>query len=393
MEIKTYIKNLKIKMAVKRTVEKVISEKSISRKIILTGVVVLTTTQLLTGCSGIFRLGKSDQQNELMLGCQVKSVTDNIGTYIDVCDNSKSIFYNDGQAIYMIDKDFTNISEAKQIVSNVGFDPKFMCATDNQLIYAKSNYALYVVNLTDFSTKEYFKEGKFDYGFSRNNEAFVKLYHTDDIYKIEVDKEPELVSIDVTEYGFARNLNDGINFRIGDMQFSTNGGWYGINGELGTEWKEVLKIRKPLAINKSTIVADDEGAYLLYQYGEKYQAAAVNPRHGYMGRTALFHFDKEDETTELIYANKKGEQIGAYSVEDKKVYVLRNDGIYAIDFEGKQEKKVYNIKVDTENWAEENNFSNGTFKRGTEIVFEGCAGKIFVYYEEDHSPRLLTVLQ
>ena len=393
MEIKTYIKNLKIKPAVKRKVEKVISEKSISRKIILTGVVVLTTTQLLTGCSGIFRLGKSDQQNELMLGCQVKSVTDNIGTYIDVCDNSKSIFYNDGQAIYMIDKDFTNISEAKQIVSNVGFDPKFMCATDNQLIYAKSNYALYVVNLTDFSTKEYFKEGKFDYGFSRNNEAFVKLYHTDDIYKIEVDKEPELVSIDVTEYGFARNLNDGINFRIGDMQFSTNGGWYGINGELGTEWKEVLKIRKPLAINKSTIVADDEGAYLLYQYGEKYQAAAVNPRYGYMGRTALFHFDKEDETTELIYANKKGEQIGAYSVEDKKVYVLRNDGIYAIDFEGKQEKKVYNIKVDTENWAEENNFSNGTFKRGTEIVFEGCAGKIFVYYEEDHSPRLLTVLQ
>ena len=393
MEIKTYIKNLKIKPAVKRKVEKVISEKSISRKIILTGVVVLTTTQLLTGCSGIFRLGKSDQQNELMLGCQVKSVTDNIGTYIDVCDNSKSIFYNDGQAIYMIDKDFTNISEAKQIVSNVGFDPKFMCATDNQLIYAKSNYALYVVNLTDFSTKEYFKEGKFDYGFSRNNEAFVKLYHTDDIYKIEVDKEPELVSIDVTEYGFARDLNDGINFRIGDMQFSTNGGWYGINGELGTEWKEVLKIRKPLAINKSTIVADDEGAYLLYQYGEKYQAAAVNPGYGYMGRTALFHFDKEDETTELIYANKKGEQIGAYSVEDKKVYVLRNDGIYAIDFEGKQEKKVYNIKVDTENWAEENNFSNGTFKRGTEIVFEGCAGKIFVYYEEDHSPRLLTVLQ
>ena len=393
MEIKTYIKNLKIKMAVKRTVEKVISEKSISRKIILTGVVVLTTTQLLTGCSGIFRLGKSDQQNELMLGCQVKSVTDNIGTYIDVCDNSKSIFYNDGQAIYMIDKDFTNISEAKQIVSNVGFDPKFMCATDNQLIYAKSNYALYVVNLTDFSTKEYFKEGKFDYGFSRNNEAFVKLYHTDDIYKIEVDKEPELVSIDVTEYGFARNLNDGINFRIGDMQFSTNGGWYGINGELGTEWKEVLKIRKPLAINKSTIVADDEGAYLLYQYGEKYQAAAVNPGYGYMGRTALFHFDKEDETTELIYANKKGEQIGAYSVEDKKVYVLRNDGIYAIDFEGKQEKKVYNIKVDTENWAEENNFSNGTLKKGTEIIFEGCAGKIFVYYEEDHSPRLLTVLQ
>ena len=393
MEIKTYIKNLKIKPAVKRKVEKVISEKSISRKIILTGVVVLTTTQLLTGCSGIFRLGKSDQQNELMLGCQVKSVTDNIGTYIDVCDNSKSIFYNDGQAIYMIDKDFTNISEAKQIVSNVGFDPKFMCATDNQLIYAKSNYALYVVNLTDFSTKEYFKEGKFDYGFSRNNEAFVKLYHTDDIYKIEVDKEPELVSIDVTEYGFARDLNDGINFRIGDMQFSTNGGWYGINGELGTEWKEVLKIRKPLAINKSTIVADDEGAYLLYQYGEKYQAAAVNPGYGYMGRTALFHFDKEDETTELIYANKKGEQIGAYSVENKKVYVLRNDGIYAIDFEGKQEKKVYNIKVDTENWAEENNFSNGTFKRGTEIVFEGCAGKIFVYYEEDHSPRLLTVLQ
>ena len=393
MEIKTYIKNLKIKMAVKRTVEKVISEKSISRKIILTGVVVLTTTQLLTGCSGIFRLGKSDQQNELMLGCQVKSVTDNIGTYIDVCDNSKSIFYNDGQAIYMIDKDFTNISEAKQIVSNVGFDPKFMCATDNQLIYAKSNYALYVVNLTDFSTKEYFKEGKFDYGFSRNNEAFVKLYETDDIYKIEVDKEPELVSIDVTEYGFARNLNDGINFRIGDMQFSTNGGWYGINGELGTEWKEVLKIRKPLAINKSTIVADDEGAYLLYQYGEKYQAAAVNPRYGYMGRTALFHFDKEDETTELIYANKKGEQIGAYSVENKKVYVLRNDGIYAIDFEGKQEKKVYNIKVDTENWAEENNFSNGTLKKGTEIIFEGCAGKIFVYYEEDHSPRLLTVLQ
>ena len=393
MEIKTYIKNLKIKPAVKRKVEKVISEKSISRKIILTGVVVLTTTQLLTGCSGIFRLGKSDQQNELMLGCQVKSVTDNIGTYIDVCDNSKSIFYNDGQAIYMIDKDFTNISEAKQIVSNVGFDPKFMCATDNQLIYAKSNYALYVVNLTDFSTKEYFKEGKFDYGFSRNNEAFVKLYHTDDIYKIEVDKEPELVSIDVTEYGFARDLNDGINFRIGDMQFSTNGGWYGINGELGTEWKEVLKIRKPLAINKSTIVADDEGAYLLYQYGEKYQAAAVNPRYGYMGRTALFHFDKEDETTELIYANKKGEQIGAYSVEDKKVYVLRNDGIYAIDFEGKQEKKVYNIKVDTENWAEENNFSNGTLKKGTEIIFEGCAGKIFVYYEEDHSPRLLTVLQ
>ena len=269
MEIKTYIKNLKIKMAVKRKVEKVILEKSISRKIVLAGVVVLTTTQLLTGCSGIFRLGKSDQQNELMLGCQVKSVTDNIGTYIDVCDNSKSIFYNDGQAIYMIDKDFTNISEAKQIVSNVGFDPKFMCATDNQLIYAKSNYALYVVNLTDFSTKEYFKEGKFDYGFSRNNEAFVKLYHTDDIYKIEVDKEPELVSIDVTEYGFARDLNDGINFRIGDMQFSTNGGWYGINGELGTEWKEVLKIRKPLAINKSTIVADDEGAYLLYQYGEK----------------------------------------------------------------------------------------------------------------------------
>ena len=393
MEIKTYIKNLKIKMAVKRNVEKVILEKSISRKIVLAGVVVLTTTQLLTGCSGIFRLGKSDQQNELMLGCQVKSVTDNIGTYIDVCDNSKSIFYNDGQAIYMIDKDFTNISEAKQIVSNVGFDPKFMCATDNQLIYAKSNYALYVVNLTDFSTKEYFKEGKFDYGFSRNNEAFVKLYHTDDIYKIEVDKEPELVSIDVTEYGFARDLNDGINFRIGDMQFSTNGGWYGINGELGTEWKEVLKIRKPLAINKSTIVADDEGAYLLYQYGEKYQSAAVNPGYGYMGRTALFHFDKEDETTELIYANKKGEQIGAYSVEDKKVYVLRNDGIYAIDFEGKQEKKVYNIKVDTENWAEENNFSNGTFKRGTEIVFEGCAGKIFVYYEEDHSPRLLTVLQ
>ena len=393
MEIKTYIKNLKIKMAVKRKVEKVILEKSISRKIILTGVVVLTTTQLLTGCSGIFRLGKSDQQNKLMLGCQVKSVTDNIGTYIDVCDNSKSIFYNDGQAIYMIDKDFTNISEAKQIVSNVGFDPKFMCATDNQLIYAKSNYALYVVNLTDFSTKEYFKEGKFDYGFSRNNEAFVKLYHTDDIYKIEVGKEPELVSIDVTEYGFARDLNDGINFRIGDMQFSTNGGWYGINGELGTEWKEVLKIRKPLAINKSTIVADDEGAYLLYQYGEKYQAAAVNPRHGYMGRTALFHFDKEDETTELIYANKKGEQIGAYSVEDKKVYVLRNDGIYAIDFEGKQEKKVYNIKVDTENWAEENNFSNGTLKKGTEIIFEGCAGKIFVYYEEDHSPRLLTVLQ
>ena len=393
MEIKTYIKNLKIKPAVKRKVEKVISEKSISRKIILTGVVVLTTTQLLTGCSGIFRLGKSDQQNELMLGCQVKSVTDNIGTYIDVCDNSKSIFYNDGQAIYMIDKDFTNISEAKQIVSNVGFDPKFMCATDNQLIYAKSNYALYVVNLTDFSTKEYFKEGKFDYGFSRNNEAFVKLYHTDDIYKIEVDKEPELVSIDVTEYGFARDLNDGINFRIGDMQFSTNGGWYGINGELGTEWKEVLKIRKPLAINKSTIVADDEGAYLLYQYGEKYQAAAVNPRYGYMGRTALFHFDKEDETTELIYANKKGEQIGAYSVEDKKVYVLRNDGIYAIDFEGKQEKKVYNIKVDTENWAEENNFSNGTLKKGTEIIFEGCAGKIFVYYEEDLSPRLLTVLQ
>ena len=393
MEIKTYIKNLKIKMAVKRKVEKVILEKSISRKIVLAGVVVLTTTQLLTGCSGIFRLGKSDQQNELMLGCQVKSVTDNIGTYIDVCDNSKSIFYNDGQAIYMIDKDFTNISEAKQIVSNVGFDPKFMCATDNQLIYAKSNYALYVVNLTDFSTKEYFKEGKFDYGFSRNNEAFVKLYHTDDIYKIEVDKEPELVSIDVTEYGFARDLNDGINFRIGDMQFSTNGGWYGINGELGTEWKEVLKIRKPLAINKSTIVADDEGAYLLYQYGEKYQSAAVNPGYGYRGRTALFHFDKEDETTELIYANKKGEQIGAYSVEDKKVYVLRNDGIYAIDFEGKQEKKVYNIKVDTENWAEENNFSNGTFKRGTEIVFEGCAGKIFVYYEEDHSPRLLTVLQ
>ena len=393
MEIKTYIKNLKIKMAVKRKVEKVILEKSISRKIILTGVVVLTTTQLLTGCSGIFRLGKSDQQNKLMLGCQVKSVTDNIGTYIDVCDNSKSIFYNDGQAIYMIDKDFTNISEAKQIVSNVGFDPKFMCATDNQLIYAKSNYALYVVNLTDFSTKEYFKEGNFDYGFSRNNEAFVKLYHTDDIYKIEVGKEPELVSIDVTEYGFARNLNDGINFRIGDMQFSTNGGWYGINGELGTEWKEVLKIRKPLAINKSTIVADDEGAYLLYQYGEKYQAAAVNPRYGYMGRTALFHFDKEDETTELIYANKKGEQIGAYSVEDKKVYVLRNDGIYAIDFEGKQEKKVYNIKVDTENWAEENNFSNGTLKKGTEIIFEGCAGKIFVYYEEDHSPRLLTVLQ
>ena len=393
MGIQAYIKNLKIKMAVKRTVEKVILEKSISRKIVLAGVVVLATTQLLTGCSGIFRLGKSDQQNELMLGCQVKSVTDNIGTYIDVCDNSKSIFYNDGQAIYMIDKDFTNISEAKQIVSNVGFDPKFMCATDNQLIYAKSNYALYVVNLTDFSTKEYFKEGNFDYGFSRNNEAFVKLYHTDDIYKIEVGKEPELVSIDVTEYGFARNLNDGINFRIGDMQFSTNGGWYGINGELGTEWKEVLKIRKPLAINKSTIVADDEGAYLLYQYGEKYQAAAVNPRYGYMGRTALFHFDKEDETTELIYANKKGEQIGAYSVEDKKVYVLRNDGIYAIDFEGKQEKKVYNIKVDTENWAEENNFSNGTFKRGTEIVFEGCAGKIFVYYEEDHSPRLLTVLQ
>ncbi len=393
MEIKTYIKNLKIKMAVKRKVEKVILEKSISRKIILTGVVVLTTTQLLTGCSGIFRLGKSDQQNKLMLGCQVKSVTDNIGTYIDVCDNSKSIFYNDGQAIYMIDKDFTNISEAKQIVSNVGFDPKFMCATDNQLIYAKSNYALYVVNLTDFSTKEYFKEGKFDYGFSRNNEAFVKLYHTDDIYKIEVGKEPELVSIDVTEYGFARDLNDGINFRIGDMQFSTNGGWYGINGELGTEWKEVLKIRKPLAINKSTIVADDEGAYLLYQYGEKYQAAAVNPRYGYMGRTALFHFDKEDETTELIYANKKGEQIGAYSVEDKKVYVLRNDGIYAIDFEGKQKKKVYNIKVDTENWAEENNFSNGTLKKGTEIIFEGCAGKIFVYYEEDHSPRLLTVLQ
>lgn len=370
-----------------------ITKKTMFTKIILTGVVVLTATQLLTGCSWISRLGQSKQQNKLMLGCQVKSITDNIGTYTDVCDNSKSIFYNDGQAIYMIDKDFTNISEAKQVVSNVGFDPKFMCATDNELIYAKSNYALYVVDLTDFSKKEYFKEGKFDYGFSRNNEAFVKLDETDDIYKIEVGKEPELVSIDVTEYGFARDLNDGINFRIGDMQFSTNGRSYGINGELGSEWKEVLKIRKSLAINKSTIVADDEGAYLLYQYGEKYQAAAVNPGYGYMGRTALFHFDKEEETTELIYANKKGEQIGAYSVEDKKVYVLRNDGIYAIDFDGKQEKKVYNIKVDTENWAEENNFSNGTLKRGTEIVFEGCAGRIFVYYEEDYSPQLLTVLQ
>ena len=114
--------------------------------------------------------------------------------------------------------------------------------------------------------------------------------------------------------------------------------------------ERAFEIDESPVVQSSEIVKDEKGAYFLFKYA-RIHAGEPNPRNGDLLRTAIFYFDGETEKTKLVYANNKGEQIGSYSVSKQEIYILRNDGIYSIDFTGKNEKKLYDLQVDEDNFA------------------------------------------
>lgn len=362
-----------------------------TKKVLVTGIVLIMIIQLFTGCSFLPFLGQEgNKKEELMLGCIAQGVETGLGPHVNVCDNGEKIFYCDGYSIYMNDVGFEDKSTSQEIVSGLEYNADYMCSTNDKLFYTIPGEPLHVLNLNDFTEKKYFPYDGYSFLFKDKEDVYLGLYNSSEVYCFTGDDDPVKVDPDYDSMEFVPYIDGDMCFQINGKQFKMIGTAYSYGSQEERDWKEVLEIGKVPGFNRATITREEKGAYCLCRYGENF--LGENPRYGFLVRTALFYFDADNEKTKLIYANKDGEQIGAYSVEKQEIYVLRNGGIYSIDFNGKNEKKLYDLEVDMDNYAEENNFSNNKIKRGTEIIFEVCGGKVFVYYEESSTAYLLTVL-
>lgn len=366
--------------------------KNLLEKLLILGITVVMIAAILCGCNLSASSGKSQQNEHLNLGCQVNSVEHGLGVKVKVCSNDNSIFYVDEYNIYKNDKEFSDIAASQKIVSDLEKCPDFVCCTNDKLVYAMSGYSLQVFDLKNNTEKTYFLNENFGYVFERNGEIIVSLSDSDAIYKIVGNEEPVSFTGDLSEYAFAQSDDKKISFKINGKEFKTDGKNYSYDGSEETCWKEILLSGEAPGINKSTVTVDGEKAYFLCQYKNEYPGRRINPRYGNLKKTALIYFDAENNKTNLVYQSKADEQIGAYSIDEKKIYILRNTGIYSINFDGTKETKLFDLEVDMENRSNRNNYSDNKVKHETEITFEQCAGRVFVYYEEYTVEHLLTVL-
>lgn len=363
----------------------------IGKKMIV-GVILIITIFNFEGCKSLHLFGHvSAQADELMLGCITKYVDNSLGAHNYVCENGEKIFYCDQESIYMNDIDFEDLSTSQEIVSGLQYNPEYMCCTSDKLFYSTADAGVHVVNLDDFSEKVYFKDYEADSIFKKNEDVYVSFSDQLEVFCFSGDTAPVSVEPDYDSIEYAPIIDGSICFQVNGRAFTTDSRTYCFDSEQVNEWKELFEIDESPVVQSSEIVKDEKGAYFLFKYA-RIHAGEPNPRNGDLLRTAIFYFDGETEKTKLVYANNKGEQIGSYSVSKQEIYILRNDGIYSIDFTGKNEKKLYDLQVDEDNFAGENNFSNNKIKNGTEIMFEECNGKLFVYYEELLCPHLITVL-
>ena len=347
-------------------------------------VLILTILAInLTGCTLLI-----DDKPKLYLGCQAICMENSMGPHHYVCENGEKIFYYDNEAIYMNDIDFTDRSTSEKVASISGYDTLSMCCTKDKLYYTTWKDGIHIVDLTDFSEKVIL-EGKrlFDIVTDRDK-VYTSYYPGSRYYCISDEDHPVEEEPDYDEVDRMPLIDGKAGFKINGKMFSEERGGYSFDSGEVKAWSTLDGIDQIYLLNASRVVKDGTGAYFLNADGIR----GDTPPYPWLKRTALFYLDSETEESTLIYANAPGEQIGAYSVAKKELYVLRNNGIYAIDFSGENERLLYGFELKERSDMETEAFFDGTIRKGTDIVFEECAGRLFVYYKESNMPYLLTIL-
>lgn len=64
----------------------------------------------------------------------------------------------------------------------------------------------------------------------------------------------------------------------------------------------------------------------------------------------------------------------------------------AIDFSSENERLLYGFELKERNNTETEDSFDGMIRRGAEIIFEECSGKLFVYYKKTDIAYLVTIL-
>ena len=338
----------------------------------------------LTGCTLL-----TDGKPKLYLGCQAICMENSMGPHHYVCENGEKIFYYDNEAIYMNDIDFTDRSASKKVASVSKYETESICCTKDKLYYTTWEGGIHIVDLTDFSEKVILEEETLLDIVTDRDKVYTSYYTGDGYYCISDEDHPVEEEPDFDAVNRVQLVDGKICFKINGKLFldAPDGGYSFDSGEV-KKWSTLDGIDEIDLLSKSKIVRVGTGAYFLAVDGVR----GNTPPYPWLRRTALFYLDGETEESTLIYANAPGEQIGAYSVAKKELYVLRNNGIYAIDFSGENERLLYGFELKERSDMETEAFFDGTIRKGTDIVFEECAGRLFVYYKESNMPYLLTIL-
>lgn len=128
------------------------------------------------------------------------------------------------------------------------------------------------------------------------------------------------------------------------------------------------------ATSMQLVCVEGEKIYLLYQYCGGPYYYVTNCESHWRIKDAIYVVDVNTQEMTLVYDTENNStQIGGFSVEQNKMYLVRMDGVYRCDMQGNNEVKIV----------------DGVYR---ELVFETCNGKFFIYDASDSNEYKLLLI-